>query len=338
MKFFLFICGLFMSLNNSSFAQSKAPFDGERFDNLEPVPDKPFSSVIKWRWTSEQTPWPAWVDSLYGSVLKKRTAQGEIHWSVVNHATVLIQVDGVNILTDPVWSERTSPFGFIGPKRVRNPGIKFEDLPPIDFVLISHNHYDHMDLPTLAKLKHAFDPTFIVGLRNRGLLESVGIERIIEMDWWEKHQFGALSIGFVPAQHWSARGLFDKRKMLWGGFIIEASSRIYFAGDTGWGSFFKQIKEKIGAPDLAFIPIGAYAPRWFMKAFHINPEEAVQAHLDLGAKSSVGIHFGTFQLTDEGIDDPMKQLELAKEKLQVQDFVVPKFGESVIFSKGETHE
>lgn len=327
MPFFLV---LFMSLANAN-----APFDGERFDNLEPVPDKPFTTVMKWRLTSEPIAWPEWVESIPGSVLKERTNSGEVHWNVINHASVLIQIDGINIITDPVWSDRTSPVSFAGPKRVRAPGLTFESLPPIDFVLISHNHYDHLDQPTLKRLKEAHDPTFIVGLKNKPLLEEVGITKIIEMDWWQKQSVNNLQITFVPAQHWSARGLFDKRKMLWGGFIIEGSKRVYFAGDTGWGSFFKLIREKVGEPDLAFIPIGAYAPRWFMKNFHINPEEAVNAHLDLGAKQSVGIHFGTFQLTDEGINDPIVELERIKVSKSIADFLVPKFGETKIFTTGE---
>lgn len=321
---------------SSSYAQ--APFDGERFDNLEPVADKPFTQLLKWKFTSEAKPWPKWIDSLPGSILKSRTSKGEIHWNVVNHATVLIQIDGVNILTDPVWSERVSPFSFAGPKRSRAPGLTFESLPPIDLVLISHNHYDHLDLDTLKRLKEAHDPIFLVGLKSAPLLESVGIAKIIELDWWQKTNLNNLGISFVPAKHWSARGLFDKRKMLWGGFVIEGSSKIYFAGDTGMGSFFKLIKEKIGSPDLAFIPIGAYEPRWFMKNFHLNPEEAVLAHIDLGATKSVGIHFGTFQLTDEGLNDPAEDLEKAKIKNQISEFVVPNFGETIIFKNGDNNE
>src|SRR5690606_12455675 len=162
-----------------------------------------------------------------------------------------IQIDGLNIITDPIWSERTSPVSFAGPKRVRAPGMTFESLPPIDVVLISHNHYDHLDLPTLERLKDAFNPIFVVGLKNRELLESVGIKNIVELDWWQKQKIKNMDFTFVPAQHWSARGLFDKRKMLWGGFVIEGSKRIYFAGDTGYGKFFKTIKEKIGEPDLS---------------------------------------------------------------------------------------
>lgn len=314
---------------------AKAPFDGERFENLEPVPDKPFFQLLKWKLSGSAIAWPDWIDSFPSSVLKARSNKNEIHWTFINHASVLLQIDGVNILTDPIWSDRASPVPFLGPKRVRAAGIAFENLPPIDVVMISHNHYDHLDLATLERLKNDFDPIFLVGLKNGALLESVGIKKIVEMDWWQKYQHADLNIIFVPAQHWSARGFFDKRKMLWGGFVIEGSQRVYFAGDTGWGSFFKLIREKIGVPDLAFIPIGAYEPRWFMKGFHINPMEAVKAHQILGAKQSAGIHFGTFQLTDEGVNDPIKDLEAAKVALKVSDFVVPNFGETIILKTGE---
>ncbi|PIP89481.1 MAG: hypothetical protein COW01_03210 [Bdellovibrionales bacterium CG12_big_fil_rev_8_21_14_0_65_38_15] len=327
---FLFVASIMTTNSQTHFG---APFDGERFENLEPVPDKPLTTLLKWKFSEKAKDWPTWVESNAGSILKERTEKGEIHWNVINHATVLIQIDGINIITDPIWSDRTSPVSFAGPKRVRAPGLNFEDLPAIDFVLISHNHYDHLDLPTLTKLKEKFNPTFIVGLRNRELLESEGIDKILEMDWWQQLDLNNLKFHFVPAQHWSARGMFDKRKALWGGFMIEGTSRVYFAGDTGWGKFFEMIRDRIGAPDLSFIPIGAYAPRWFMKNFHINPDESVRAHKALQSKQSVGIHFGTFQLTNEAIDDPIKDLNKAKSEHSVDHFDVPVFGETQILTK-----
>jgi L-ascorbate metabolism protein UlaG (beta-lactamase superfamily) len=335
MKFTLTILFFLISSCASSSTEEKgkfvAPYDGEKFQNIEPTQDKSFFTLLKWKFTSIPSKWPEWVDTKPGNVLKQRTDNGEIHWMMINHASVLIQMDGVNILTDPIWSERTSPVSWAGPKRVTNPGLKFEDLPPIDYVLISHNHYDHLDLPTLVNLKEKHDSLFIVGLKNRKLLESEGIKKILEMDWWQTETKDAISIKFVPAQHWSARSLSDKREALWGGFVIEGSKKIYFAGDTGYGKFFKLIREKIGSPDISFIPIGAYEPRWFMKPFHVNPEEAVQGHLDLGSKLSVGVHFGTFQLTDEGYDQPAKDLQLALQKYQVGNFLVPTFGKLEIY-------
>lgn len=328
-------------------SQLKAPYVNGRFENLEPFPDKSFFQLLRWQITETRKAWPKWVEAPQYKVDLPRSR--ELRWSVVNHATVLIQLDGLNILTDPIYSERASPVSFAGPARVRNPGIAFDDLPPIDVVLVSHNHYEHLDLPTLQRLYKRDRPQILVGLGNGPLLESAGIERFVEVDWWDKFQVtsnsernvdspdsqmqGAtkMEIHFVPAQHWSARGMFDRRRTLWGGFMIKGSRQVYFAGDTGFGSFFRLIQEKFGPTDLAFIPIGAYEPRWFMKPAHINPEEAVQAMKDLGAKKSVGMHFGTFQLTNEGIDDPVIAL---KESLKTHGipsdlFIVPEFGRVV---------
>jgi len=307
-----------------------APYDGEKFSNIEPTPGKSFWTVMKWRWTRKSGFWPKWVESTPGKIAKQRTDKGEVHWMMINHASVLIQIDGVNIITDPIWSKRPSPVSFAGPTRVRDAGIKFEDLPPIDYVLISHNHYDHLDLDTLVRLKKDHNPLFVVGLKNKKTLENEGITKILEMDWWQEEVTEKIKIKFVPAQHWSARGLTDRKKALWGGFVIEGSKKVYFAGDTGWGKFFKMIREKIGSPDLSFIPIGAYEPRWFMKYHHINPEEAVKAHVDLGSKLSVGVHFGTFEgLTDEAYNQPPKELKEAMTKYNVSNFVVPSFGKIV---------
>ncbi len=330
MKYLIAILVFVTSSCASSSVEEKgkftAPYDGKKFQNIEPTQDKSFFTLLKWKFTSDRAEWPKWVETRPGKVEKNRTVKGEVHWMMINHASVLIQMDGVNILTDPIWSDRTSPVSWAGPKRVTNPGLNFEDLPPIDYVIISHNHYDHLDLPSLKMLKEKFDPLFVVGLKNKKLLESEGITKILEMDWWQEEKRGDITIKFVPAQHWSARSLSDKREALWGGFVIEGSKKVYFAGDTGFGKFFNMIKEKIGSPDLSFLPIGAYEPRWFMKPFHVNPDEAVQGHIQLGSKLSVGVHFGTFQLTDEGYDQPQKDLQVALSKYQVGNFVVPVFG------------
>lgn len=307
----------------------KAPFDGTRFENLEPFPSKSFLTLLKWKlFKNDRKEWPDWIDLPLGKKPIKRTKKGEIIYTVINHATVLIQVDGVNILTDPIWSERTSPVSFAGPKRVHRPTIKFEDLPPIDVVVISHNHYDHLDLPTLKRLSKEHSPKILVGLKNGSLLKGEGIRNFVEMDWYEKFEYKDLKITFMPNQHWSARGLFDKFETLWGGYIVESyKGQIYFAGDTGYGMFFKKIRESFPNIILSFLPIGAFEPRWFMKSAHINPEEAVRGHIELGSKHSVGVHFGTFQLTDEGRDEPVKALN---ESLKGKDisFQVPDFGKS----------
>lgn len=307
-----------------------APFDGLKFNNLEPFKDKSFWTLLKWRLNAEgDVKWPEEVKSKVYKPKVKRT-KDSTHIYVINHATVLIQINGVNILTDPTYADRASPFSFAGPKRARMPGILFDDLPKIDFVLISHNHYDHLNLETLKRLQTRDNPLILAGLGNQKLLKGEGLKNVKVMDWWEQHDISPIKIIFVPAQHWSARTPWDKRETLWGGFYITSSDKkIYFAGDTGYGKFFKLIKEKLGSPDLALLPIGAYEPRWFMKNAHINPEEAVWAFQDLGAARAIGIHFGTFKLTDEGIDQPVIDLTKAikKYKLLPGKFIAPEFGQ-----------
>jgi L-ascorbate metabolism protein UlaG (beta-lactamase superfamily) len=309
----------------------KAPYDGKKFDNLEPFPEKSFFTLLKWRWTSRNLV-EKWPDYQNRPQFKPVERSKELLVTVINHATVLIQVDNVNILTDPHYSQRTSPVSWAGPKRVIPPSIKFEDLPSIDAVLVSHNHYDHLDLKTLKDLSERFHCPIFAGLGTAHFLEEEGISGAVDVDWWDKTILKGVDISFVPAQHWSARGLFDKREMLWGGFYIKSENRsVYFAGDTGYGKFFTTIRQRLGPPDLALLPIGAYRPRWFMKNAHMNPADAVQAYLDLKAKKAVGIHFGTFQLTDEGIERPSEDLAIAKDKasLSYESFVVPIFGKAI---------
>lgn len=309
-----------------------APFDGEKFQNLEPFPDKSFFELMKWRLFGKREAFPKWVET--PTTVPDKLVEGErLNFVLINHATVLIQYQGLNILTDPHYSERCSPVSWMGPKRVRNPGVKFEDLPPIDVVLISHNHYDHLDIQTLKKLKDHSNPKVFVGLKNGELLKEEGIPNFVEFDWWQSVSVGPLNFTFVPAQHWSARGLGDRFATLWGGFFIKGSKEntksksIYFAGDTGYGNFFSMIKKKLGAPDLSFIPIGAYEPRWFMKDSHLNTEDAVKAHHDLESRYSVGIHFETFQLTDEAFERPRKEFGVAWEKSPKKgSFIAPEFG------------
>ncbi|MCF8059013.1 MAG: MBL fold metallo-hydrolase [Bacteriovoracaceae bacterium] len=308
--------------------QTVAPYDGEKFNNLEPFKAKSFMDLMKWRFTSSREEWPEFVDSTQ-VIPKKRSDKEKVFYTIINHATVLIQISGLNILTDPQYSKRASPFSWIGPKRVREPGISFENLPPIDVVLISHNHYDHLDLPTLKRLSDIFKPEIYVGLKNKPLLEEAGIVNVYEFDWWQQRKFKDIEITFVPAQHWSARGMFDRFETLWGGFYMKSPKhKVYFAGDTGFGSFFRLIKEKLGAPDLAFIPIGAYEPRWFMKNAHVNPLEAIMGHEELEAKQSIGIHFETFQLTNEAYGTPRKEFNEAWSKSKkVNKFIAPEFGQ-----------
>lgn len=309
-------------------------FNGREFFLPDPLEPKGFSSFLKWQWTREQAPWPKFVENLATPAVAKEVGANELVVTFVNHATVLLQFSGLNVLTDPIWSERASPLTFAGPKRIRKPGIAWEDLPHIHVVVVSHNHYDHLDLATLVRLKEKFDPIFLVALGDGVLLRKEGIQRVQEMDWWDNTKVGDVKITFVPAQHWSARGPWDRNLSLWGGFVWETPQLVaYYAGDSGYYSGFRKIRERIGRHfDFAMIPIGAYEPRWFMKDHHMNPEEAVQTHLDVGAGLSMGVHYGTFPLTDEALDDPPKALALAKEKL-LSEADREKF---VVFQEGET--
>jgi L-ascorbate metabolism protein UlaG (beta-lactamase superfamily) len=233
--------------------------------------------------------------------------------TMVGHATLLIQAAGVNILTDPVWSERASPFSFAGPKRVTAPGIAFDALPPIDVVLISHNHYDHLDVTTLRRLQAAHRPLMVMPLGNDALVrDAVPEARIVTGDWGSRLPVGpSATVTLTPANHWSSRSLRDRRMALWSGFWIEtASGSVWFAGDSGYGdgAVFHDIRARYGSPDMAVIPIGAYTPRWFMAAQHVDPAGAVQIFQDIGARQALGIHWGTFQLTDEPREEPREDL------------------------------
>ncbi len=239
----------------------------------------------------------------------------------------------MNLLTDPIWSEWAGPFPYVGRKRVRAPGLNFDDLPVIDAVLVSHNHYDHMDIPTLKALEEKFSPLFVSGLCNKKFLEKKGLGRVEELDWWENTSLSSgRSVYFVPAQHFSGRAPWNIDRSLWGGFVIESlQGRIYFAGDTGFGTFFDQIHERFPGIEVALLPIGAYEPRWFMGPVHLNPDDAVRAHQILKPQLSIGIHLGTFHLSDEGIDTPAKQLEKALKEhgVDTKEFIAPSFGETV---------
>jgi L-ascorbate metabolism protein UlaG (beta-lactamase superfamily) len=278
--------------------------------------------------------WPVWIDDPAGSPPTPRIS--DLRITFVNHATLLIQMEGMNILTDPHWSERASPFSWAGPKRHRAPGIRFEDLPPIDLVLISHNHYDHMDLPTLRRLMARGHPRVLTPIGNAAFLKSKGIPTG-EIDWWQSVTLpGGLTVASVPAQHFSARSFTDRDNALWGGFVVQGKKEsVFFAGDTGYGPHFAEIGRRYPGIRVALLPIGAYLPRWMMKPVHVSPEEAVQAAADLGARIAIPMHYGTFKLSDEGIDDPIKDLHQALEKLgsRAPTFVVLKPGEGKDLSR-----
>jgi L-ascorbate metabolism protein UlaG (beta-lactamase superfamily) len=287
-------------------------FDGKRFRNAREVPHGGFGDFVRWQWSRERGAWGE-HDGPVGPAPPARVGPGQLRVTFINHATTLVQQDGLNLLTDPIWSERCSPFSWVGPRRKRPPGIRFEDLPPIDVVVISHNHYDHLDLPTLKRLAEAHRPRFFVGLGNRGLLERAGIAAVTEIDWWQAVRLkDDLELVGVPAQHFSNRGLFDRDGTLWLGYLLRGpAGTTYFAGDTGAGPHFAEIRRRFGAPRLALLPIGAFRPEWFMSGVHVSPEEAVAAHETLGAATSVGIHFGTFPLADDGESEAPTALQAA---------------------------
>jgi L-ascorbate metabolism protein UlaG (beta-lactamase superfamily) len=306
-------------------------FDGDRFYNHDRNQEKSFGDFLKWMANRDQGPWEGDPEAEPGPPPPKRVSAGELRVTFVNHATVLIQVDGLNILTDPIWSERGSPVDWAGPERVRPPGIRFEDLPPIDLVLVSHNHYDHLDVPTLRRLSGEHSLKILSGLGNAKLMRNKEIANAYDLDWWQRIRVNdSVRVTFVPAQHFSSRGMFDHHKTLWGGFVIEGSRhRVYFAGDTGFGGHFEQIRDRFGPITLALLPIGAYKPRWFMSPVHLSPQQAVQSHKILGARQSMAIHFGTFPLGDDGEHEPVVELKQALENNQLteEDFWVPGFGE-----------
>ncbi len=257
-----------------------------------------------------RTPWPASVP--VQPTIPPPLDDAAAVVTFIGHATFLIQTAAGNMLTDPMYSQRASPLSWIGPQRVRQPAVRFDDLPPISTVLLSHNHYDHCDRATLRKLARRFNPLVVTPLGNGRLVRSAGVTRVEELDWWQSSASGAHEITVTPAHHFSARTPFDRNRALWGGFVVRAgTARLYFAGDTAYAGFFREIPRRLGAIDLALLPIGAYEPRWFMQSVHMNPAEAVQAHLDVEASHSVAMHFGTFQLTTEGIDEPRRALEEA---------------------------
>jgi L-ascorbate metabolism protein UlaG (beta-lactamase superfamily) len=314
-------------------------FDGKRFSNptLPKRAAPSLRSVLKMG-REPRSRWPAWVENKGVHRLNETRAADEIAITFVNHVTFVIQMGGIAILTDPVWSERASPFRQIGPKRVRSPGVAFAELPRINVVLLSHNHYDHLDIATLTRLRQSFDPTVLAASGDRRLIGPLGFKDVRELDWWDATEINdTLRITFVPAQHFSARGLFDRQKSLWGGYMIESRGRrIYFGGDSGYSTHFADIRTRLGSPDLALIGIGSYEPRWFMQPMHMNPAEAVRAHRDLGSKQSIGMHFGTFQLSAEAIDQPQADLRraLIESHIAESEFITLAEGETRIYRAG----
>ncbi len=303
---------------------------------------KSLAQVLRWRWDAArlglpprpQAPiptQPAELGFLHANAGPDQ--QPAVTW--IGHATVLAQLGGLQLLTDPIFSERASPFSFAGPRREQPPAVALHELPRIDAVLVSHNHYDHLDLPSCRALgrQPGGSPLFVVPLGLKRWFEARGIARVVELDWWQETRLDDVDIALVPARHWSARGLRDRMQTLWGGFAVFAPDcQLFFAGDTAYSRDFADIRARYaprqtgGGFDIALIPIGAYEPRWFMADQHVNVEEALKIHADLGAKTSLGVHWGTFALTDEALDEPPRQLALQRDALglaEAQFFTLP---------------
>ena len=305
--------------------------DGTRFCNPWGVKiSKSLAELVRWKMESKPRPWPgAEVVNTGTPQLTAPTIKAAVQVTYIGHATVYLQDHSGNVLTDPQFSSRASPVSFAGPSRSRKPALEIAALPGVQTVLVSHNHYDHMDLPSLRTLDRHFKPTFVVPLGNAKFLHKVGIDHVIELDWWEQWQ----NIQLVPAQHWSARSLSDRNKALWGGYVISMSgTKIFFAGDTGYGPHFKMIRQRCGAMDLSLLPIGAYDPRWFMKDQHMNPSDATMAHLDLASNFSFAMHFETFRLTDEGFLEPRQDLahSLTHRQIAANHFIIPEVGHTIL--------
>ncbi|MGY2134113.1 MBL fold metallo-hydrolase [Hymenobacter sp. HD11105] len=289
-------------------------FDGKTFQNAGGVKaQEGMSPLLKWMLNRDKGEWPEQPNLQPGPKPPTRVGRGQVRVTFVNHGTFLLQFDSLNVLTDPIWSERTSPYQWIGPKRLRPPGLRFDDLPPIDAIVISHNHYDHLDVNTLRRLAARDQPRIFVGLGIKAFLDEKKISNVTELDWWQALPLSAtVQLMATPAQHFSGRGLRDRDATLWAGWVMGTSrGNLYYAGDTGYGAFFKEIGQRLGPIALAILPIGAYKPEWFMSPIHISPAEAVQAHQDLGARRSIATHFGTFQLADDGLEEPIIDLRKA---------------------------
>ena len=298
---------------------------GNRFQNLDPD----FVSPSEWQrmrfiasriWTTTVYPQNSPLSPVEPDVAALRANRTDSTATWIGHATFFIQQGGLNILTDPQWSARASPVSFAGPKRMVPPGIRFEDLPPIDAVLISHDHYDHLDLPTVRRLAARDKPRFLVPLGLKTWFEQRGIANVEELDWWDTYKLRDCVLTCVPAQHFSGRTLTDRNSRLWSGWSVQGSrGQFFFAGDTGYyPALFKEIRRRLGEIELAAIPIGAYLPAYMMQCVHSTPEQALQIFTDIGAARFTAMHWGTFDLADEPIGEPPIRLEAERQRLGLE--------------------
>ena len=344
--FCLIVATLFInckSMEPAKLPTQKPPHHtADGFENPHHSKMRGFSAVLKWqfgRGPYEPPPVPIadippfrpdYAEPDLDRIHKPDSSRIQVTW--IGHATFLLQVAGVNILTDPMFSKRCSPVSFVGPRRLSQPGIAFEQLPDIHAVIISHDHYDHLDSETIDRL--GTKPAYFVPLKVGDWLREKGIEPAFEGDWWQQAQFRGLTLHCVPAQHFSGRSPFGRNATLWSGWVIATpAGNLYFAGDTGYSPDFKEIGQRFGKMRVAMIPIGAYSPRWFMGPVHVSPPEAVQIHQDVRSENSIGMHWGAFNLADERMAEPPIYLDKALRDAQVNpaSFQVLRFGETVTF-------
>jgi L-ascorbate metabolism protein UlaG (beta-lactamase superfamily) len=286
-----------------------------RFFNPWKDTDRGLPDLLRWWLTADRKPWPASVASRAHPDTIGRVPPGRAAVTFVGHATWLVRIGGVAVLTDPQFSPAAGPFGRAGPRRVRPPGITPEQLPPVHAVFVSHAHYDHLDVPSLQQLTRGPSPPRVIAPLGLGrFLEGRGVPGVTEHDWWDEVDLGEATLTLTPAQHWSSRATLARNASLWAGAHLRHRDgpTVYFAGDTGYAPYFADIRARLGRPGVALLPIGAYEPRWFMRDHHMNPDDAVRAHLDLGARQSVAMHYGCFRLSDEGYDDPVRALAAAR--------------------------
>jgi len=294
---------------------------GETFSNTNQTSfdsERSFGDFLKWRLTRKE---PKAVQIETSDQWKQLGEQSKNYAVWIGHSTYLLNNGDLTIVTDPVFSKRASPFSWAGPKRLIAPAISLEELPDIDVITVSHNHYDHLDIASLKTL-HKLNPKalFLVSKGDMDLLVRSGIKNVTEFLWWENIEVKNTMFTFTPNQHWSARGFRDRNKSLWGGWFMQSSNHtIYHAGDTGYSDDFKETRSRLGSPDFAMIPIGGYNPRWFMSYHHVNPSESIQIALDLGVSKSFGMHWGTFRLTDEDILEPAQLIDQELKKLNLAD-------------------
>ncbi len=317
-KKFLFLT-IFLILNSNALLSDYENTNGQ------PI-EKSFQDLMKWSTSDVETK----IDYIdISDEWKNLNLKEDNNYTVwIGHSTFLIKKNNVTILTDPIFSDRASPFKNIGPKRLIPPALNLTDLPNIDFVTVSHNHYDHLDIVSLKEIyKRNPEAIFLVPAGDKKLLKRKGIQNVFEYEWWDGFKTQNVEIIFTPVQHWSKRGLFDRNKSLWGGWFFKFNDySLFHAGDTGYSNDFKETRSRLGSPKYAFIPIGAYDPEWFMAESHVNPEDAVQIMIDLGAERSFGMHWATFKLTDENTLEPKERLDKAIRNINMKNFIAPSPG------------